>query len=279
MAFDHTATSKGEPLYEDLKEKLRFATSAHADETSWRQDGMGHYVWYAGNDDLAVFHIDRHRSSKVALSILGDKFGGVLNTDGYAAYNAVNPKNRQSCLAHLIRKAKEIKKEILLKKPKFQDQQSIRFCDSISKLLKKACEINHRTNNDDIQSGLAEARIHRLYSLLNTMCLTQLSDNNAEAFKKRLLDPKKEYERLFTFLKYPEVQPTNNQAEQSLRNLVIFRKVCFGTRSADGSRTHSVLPSLVLTAQRQKQHPLKFLQTLFTSPPATAQEALFNNSS
>ena len=235
--------------------------------------------WYAGNDDLAVFHIDRHRSSKVAQSILGEKFGGVLNTDGYAAYNAVNAKDRQSCLAHLIRKAKEIKKEILFKKTKFQDQQAIRFCDSISKLFKKACEINRHTDDNDIRSGVAEARISRLYSLLNSICLTQLADNNAEAFRKRLLDHKREYDRLFTFLRYPDVQPTNNQAEQSLRNLVIFRKVCFGTRSADGSRTHSVLPSLVLTAQRQKQHPLKFLQTLFTSPPATAQEALFNNSS
>lgn len=279
MAFDRTATSKGEPLYEDLKEKLHSVTSAHADETSWRQDGVGHYVWYAGNDDLAVFHIDRHRSSKVAQSILGNNFDGVLNTDGYAAYNAVNAKDRQSCLAHLIRKAKEIKKEILFKKPKFQDQQAIRFCDCISKLLKKACEIKHHANDNDIPSGLAEARIRRLYSLLNTMCLTPLSDNNAETFRKRLLDPKKEYERLFTFLKYPDVQPTNNQAEQSLRNMVIFRKVCFGTRSADGSRTHSIIPSLVLTAKRQNQHPLKFLHTLFTSATPTAQEALFNNSS
>jgi hypothetical protein len=278
MAIDRTATSKGEPLYEDLKEKLRSVTSAHADETSWRQDGIGHYVWYAGNDDLALFHIDRHRSSKVAQSILGEKFGGVLNTDGYAAYNGVNAKDRQSCLAHLIRKAKETKKEILFKKPRFQDQQAIRFCDSIVNLFKKACAINRRTDERDIQSGIAQARIQRLYSLLHTICLTPLADNTAETFRKRLLDPKKEYLRLFTFLKYLDVQPTNNQAEQSLRNLVIFRKICFQTRSADGSRTHSVLPSLVLTAQRQKQHPLKFLQTLFTSEPATAQEALFNNS-
>lgn len=279
MAFDRTATSKGEPLYADLKEKLRSVTSAHADETSWRQDGIGHYVWYAGNDDLAVFHVDRHRSSEVAQSILGKKFGGVLNTDGYAAYNAVNAKDRQSCLAHLIRKAKEIKKEILLTKPKFQDQQSIRFCNSISKLFKKACLVNRKANDNDIRSSVAQARKHRFYSLLNTICLTPLADKNAETFRNRLLNPKKEYDRLFTFLEYPDVQPTNNQAEQSLRSMVIFRKICFGTRSADGSRTHSILPSLVLTAQRQKQHPLKFLQTLFTSAPATAQAALFNNSS
>lgn len=161
----------------------------------------------------------------------------------------------------------------------YQDPQSIRFCDSISKLLKKACEINRHANDTNIQPGIAEARIHRLYSLLNSMCMTKLSDKNAETLRKRLLDPGKEHERLFTFLKYPDVEPTNNQAEQSLRNLVIFRKICFGTRSADGSRSHSVLPSLVLTAKRQNQHLLKFLQTLFTSATATAQKALFNNTS
>lgn len=279
MAFDRTATKKGEPLYEDLLEKVRVAASIHADETSWRQDGKGHYVWYAGNQDLGVFHIDRHRSSEVAQTILGDNFRGILNTDGYAAYNAVNAKDRQSCLAHLIRKAEDIKKEILLKKKRFQDGRAIRFCDAISKLFRKACDINRKTNESDIKSGRAQARIKRLYSLLNIICLTPLADKDAEAFRKRLLDPKKEYHRLFTFLKYQEVQPTNNQAEQSLRSMVIFRKVCFGTRSPDGSRAHSVLPSLVLTAQRQSRHPLQFLQTLFTSDTAVAQKALYNNSS
>jgi len=279
MAFDRTATRKGEPLYEDLKEKLHNVAAAHADETYWRQNGIGHYVWYAGNDDLAVFHIDRHRSSKVAQSILGKNFDGVLHTDGYAAYNAVNAKNRQSCLAHLIRRSKEIKQEILLRKPKFQDQPSIRFCSRVSDLLKKACEIGQKLNSGDIKPNKAGAFEKQLYSALNSICLTKLSDQKAETLRQRLLNPKKEYYRLFTFLKYPEVQPTNNQAEQSLRNMVIFRKICFGTRSAQGSYSHSVLPSLVLTAKRQNKHPLKFFQTLFTEDTPTAQAALYNDSS
>jgi hypothetical protein len=61
------------------------------------------------NCQLALYHIDRHRSSQVVQSILGDDFGGVLHADGYAAYNAVNVKNLQTCLVHLIRGAKEIK--------------------------------------------------------------------------------------------------------------------------------------------------------------------------
>jgi len=68
-------------------------------------------------------------------------------------------------------------------------------------------------------------------------------------------------------------------AEQSLRHLVIFRKICFGTRSESGLKTHSILPSLVQTARRQGVHPREFLQTLLTADTPTAQAALYNNSS
>ena len=58
----------------------------------------------------------------------------------------------------------------------------------------------------------ADAFEKRLYSVLNSICLTKLADEKAETLRKRLLDPKKEYHRLFTFLKHCDVQPTNNQA-------------------------------------------------------------------
>ena len=279
MAFDRQATKKGRPLYQDLKEKLRAAAVAHADETFWREDGINHYVWYGGNEDLAFFHINRHRSSEVARSIFGDSFDGVLNTDGYAAYNAVTPKARQSCLAHLMRRAREIKQEILLQKPQLQDKGSLLFCDSISTLFQKACEIGQKFNKGGIQRDRADAFKHRLYSGLNSICTGILTVEKAETLRQRLLDPKKEYNRLFTFLDYPHVQPTNNQAEQSLRNMVIFRKICFGTRSAEGSHSHSILPSLLLTARRQGKHPLDFFKILFTSDTATSQAALYLNSS
>jgi transposase len=279
VAFDRTATRKGIPIYEDLKEKLRASAALHADETYWREDGVGHYVWYAGNDDLAFFHINRHRSSEVAQSILGNSFDGILTTDGYAAYNAVNPKDRQTCLAHLIRKSKEVKQELVLRKPRFQDKQSIRFCDNVSALLSKACEIGNKFIVGTIPMDRSEAFTLRLHSAIHTIGMSTLSDKKAETLRSRLIDPNKEYHRLFTFLKYPDVQPTNNQAEQSLRNMVIFRKICFGTRSPHGSYSHSVLPSLLLTAKRQGKHPLEFFKTLFTSDTATAQDVLYNDSS
>jgi len=279
MGFDRAATRKGQPLYEDLKEKLRVAVTANADETSWRQDGISHYLWYAGNEDLALYHIDRHRSSEAAKLILGEDFAGVLTTDGYAAYNAVNAKERQTCLAHLIRNCNEIKQEILLKAVRFQDPQALAFVDELGGLFKNACAQGGKLRAGKIRPATALQRRRGFYRQLDTICARPLIDQKALALQHRLTDANKEKPRLFTFLKHPNLQPTNNQAERSLRGMVIFRKICMGTRSPCGSHTHSVLPSLLLTAQRQGRHPLGFFETLFGSKTQTAQEALYNDSS
>lgn len=271
MSFDRKATRLGDSIYQDLKEKLRLSIIAHADETHWRENGINHYVWYGGNNDLAFFHIDRSRSSEVATSIFGERFEGVLNTDGYAAYNAVNPSQRQSCLAHLIRKAKEIAQQI--EQMKKRDNEAIEFCEGLIELFNDACRKNKSIKKYPYQGK------RRYYSKLKKICKKKQENKDADAFRERLLDPKREYNRLFTFMDHPEVEPTNNQAEQSLRNLVIFRKICFGTRSKEGSYSHSVLPSLLLTAKRQGVHPLSFFATLFTSDTPNAQAALYNDSS
>jgi transposase-like protein len=71
LGFDRKAAAQGRPIYADLREKIRASDTLHADETSWRNEGLNHYVWYAGNDHLAFFHLDRHRSANVAKSIFG----------------------------------------------------------------------------------------------------------------------------------------------------------------------------------------------------------------
>ena len=112
---------------------------------------------------------------------------------------------------------------------------------------------------------------------LTTICKQPLHFKPAETLRTYLIGP--EHKNLFTFLRIPGVPPTNNLAEQSLRKLVIFRKVCFGTRSQKGLQAHSIIPSLVQTANRQGVHPLAFLKTLLTADTATAQRTLYNDSS
>jgi len=72
---------------------------------------------------------------------------------------------------------------------------------------------------------------------------------------------------------------TNNHAERALRPLVIFRKVCMGTRSEEGSRNIGIFTSLTQTAKLQKSSVLDLFRELLTGTAAKAQDVLFSNSS
>jgi hypothetical protein len=276
LGFDRKAATQGAPLYEDLRDKIRTSEVVHADETSWRDDGVGHYVWFAGNETLAFFHIHRHRSAEVAKSIFGDHFDGTLVRDRYAAYNGIGV-DWQICLAHILTKAKEIRADHALLPKIEKDPATVPFCDRLIDLCSRLCDTGKRLKSGDIP-WKAAARIEKnSVRQLHTLCKQPLRFKPAETLRTYLAGPEKRF--LFTFLRHPGVPPTNNHAEQSLRHLVIFRKICFGTRSERGLQTHSILPSLVQTARKQGIPPREFLQTLLTEDTATAQAALYHNSS
>ena len=275
VGFDRKASSRGAPIHEDLREKIRASDVVHGDETSWRNDGIGHYAWFAGNERLAYFHIDRHRSAAVAKSIFGEHFDGTLVRDRYAAYNGIG-RDWQSCLAHIITKAEEIKREHSLLQQAEKNAATDRFCDRVIAFFSKACEVGRKLNTGDIPWESAEGIEKRFVKRLSNICKKPFLFKPAETLRAYMAGKDQKY--LFTFLRHRGVPPTNNLAEQSIRHLVIFRKICFGTRSDAGLTAHSVLTSLVQTARRQGVHPRAFLQTLLTADTPTAQAALYNNS-
>src|SRR5436190_13576979 len=115
------AARRGAPIYEDLRQKIQALSVAHADETSWRHDGQSYWVWYAGDDDLAFFHLDEHRSAEAAQTVLGENFAGTIVADAFASYKGVHPKDLQSCLSHIKTKAKELEQALALLKGKAAD--------------------------------------------------------------------------------------------------------------------------------------------------------------
>jgi transposase len=66
-------------------------------------------------------------------------------------------------------------------------------------------------------------------------------------------------QNLWTFVKVEGVEPTNNTAEQALRQAVIWRKLSFGTQSAAGSRFVERLLTVVETCRRQKRNVLSWM--------------------
>ena len=66
-------------------------------------------------------------------------------------------------------------------------------------------------------------------------------------------------EHFFTFVHTDGVEPTNNAAERALRTAVQWRKIMFGTRSADGERAVERLLTVARTCQRQELNTLIYL--------------------
>jgi len=271
--FERQAVRRGRPLYQDLLEKIRALPVAHGDETSWRNDGQPFWAWYAGNEDLALFHLDEHRTAQGAQALFGERFDGTLVADAYAWYNAIHPKDRQSCLAHIKTKAKELDAELALLTGKALDPQARQFCQNVQGWVHDACQAHHQLREGPWRAKAAKRKGLALAQALCAQCRPPLRHPKAESFRKRLLGPERKF--LLTCFRRPNVSPTNNQAERSLRPLVIMRKVIFGTRSVNGLENHSVLRSLFETARRQGKKSHEFFLALFTQSTAKAQAALY----
>ena len=64
---------------------------------------------------------------------------------------------------------------------------------------------------------------------------------------------------LWTFVRHPEVEPTNNAAERAIRPGVLWRKGSFGTQSAEGSRFVEAMMTVVATLKQQHRNVLDYV--------------------
>jgi hypothetical protein len=273
--FERQAVRRGLPLYEDLRQKIRALRVAHGDETNWRNDGDNCQVWYAGNPQLAFFLLAPDRSGKTAQSIFGDHFSGILVSDAYAGYHAVHPQDWQSCLFHIKKHARELEQELALLKGKAADPPARQFCRDIQDFVRTACQVHRRLERGPWRAKAARRQAQRLSQQLRGLCRQPLGHPRTESFRQRLVG--KEHKHLFTCFRHRDVPPTNSQAEQSMRPVVLMRHVVHCTRSPKGMENHSVLRSLFETAHRQGRKVHQFFYQLFTKSTPQAQAALYRN--
>lgn len=278
LNFSLSAAGRSLPLYDDLREKIRASSLLHLDETSWRWDGFGAWLWYAGNADIDFFHIDKSRATEVIAAILGDNYTGDIVSDGYAVYNAIIARWRQTCLAHIIRTAKEITTEIQLMETSALFQPDIAFANAIAGFFSDVCDLDRQRRSGRVSRKRARAMVPKLRRRLNALCSAKLSHPKTLNLCDRLTSPERDAKKLFTFLTRPGMPPTNNHAERALRGPVLARKISFGSRSDAGAHAFAVLASLLSTARRQKQPAIPFLYALFTSDTPTAQAKLYAKS-
>ena len=204
------------PHYESIGREARDASVNYIDETSHRLKEKLQWLWVMANQAVAFFMIHPNRSKEAFEALIKD-WMGILVSDGYGVYRKWVGQ-RQTCLAHLIRKATELSESV---------NSDIAKCGKWAKAeLQRLCHMAHSPPTQD-QWNAFYARLIRLISIYEGR------QDDAGRFARRLL---REIECLWTFLIEEGVAPTNNHAERMLRFAVLWRKRSYGTRSEKGNR-------------------------------------------
>ncbi|KXA88965.1 hypothetical protein AKJ57_06040 [candidate division MSBL1 archaeon SCGC-AAA259A05] len=73
---------------------------------------------------------------------------------------------------------------------------------------------------------------------------------------------KKHQGEWFNFIKYKEVEPTNNRAERSLRKIVTLRKIIGTIRSEKGRYILETIMTVIETGKAGGQNPHKEMQKI-----------------
>jgi hypothetical protein len=260
------AARQAEGAYERLGVQIRGSPVVHADETGWRPGGVPGYIWAFSTARVYYFHYDAHRSKDVPDGVLGEDFAGTLVTDFYASYDHY-PGPKQRCWSHLWREIRQLVKE----HPK--DAELAAWVAGVRAIYQAATGERPAAERGTTPeaSRAREERARRYERLLLELCPESMSADRPEAtLAKRC---RKYIAELFTFVRDPQVPPTNNAAERSLRPLVIARKISGGTRTATGSKTRMILASVLGTARLQGQDPIAVCQGLLLAQPPTPPDS------
>jgi len=234
----HRAARQAPPTYDALRAAIRASPVVSPDETSWKVGGHLQWLWAFATPSEILYAIQAGRGFPQAAAILAADYEGVLVRDGWAPYRHFADAAHQTCLAHLLRRSRELA----------SDHPRAAWRARITDVLQRALAVRDRRNAGAITPhGAAIARgrlVNQLADLVNGSRAHTGVPTRCGASGRRVAGP-------FGFLFDPSVDATNWRAEQALRPAVANRKVS-DNRSARGAATQQTLASVVHTARLRR---------------------------
>ena len=246
--------------YEQIHREALDSAVLHADESGWRVDGKTHWLWCFAHNTLTYFMIDRCRGGPALLKFFCEEFGGILVSDFWGAYNAVDCALRQTCLVHLFRDLEHVEKY------KTPGAAWPAFAKLLRRLLGDAIRLwRCKTEYSAEEYASRRSRIgQRLESLVD-------AEWDCPQARRQIKRLRRHRNDLFTFLDQPGVPFDNNLAERSIRPAVIIRKNSNGNRSEKGANMQAVLMSIFFTLKKRGYNPVLVIHQALTTYLKTGQ--------
>lgn len=254
---------KLEPLYEELKAKIRSSPVVYPDETGWREGGVSVWLWAFTNRRETVYDIQPGRGYGEAVKVLGEGFAGVMVADGWAPYQKFTKATHQTCLAHLLRRCEEMLEKAT--------GAAVKFPRAVKEILQSAFELRDQRDAGTIGGEQLESAKEELQLQMDRRLSGQFTDPSNQRLAKHLT---RHQEQLFIFLVREDVEATNWPAEQAIRPAVINRKTSGGNRTSQGSHAQAILMSVLRTFQQYQVSPLDILPRLLRSVHPVPLEAI-----
>ena len=199
-------------IHENLREKINDLEVVHIDETGWYKKDELYWLWYAGNETMSYFKIEKSRDQKVAIR-MSKGTEGIKVTDRFSAYTIIDPDKRQLCWAHLKRDFTR------LEKVKYEVGES--SGEALEEQISKLFEILSREGENWKSDQETRLKILDIKGTIRYILSTTEGREKSRSWIGRVL---KEYEQFWTWMNHDHVPLTNNEAERSLRHGVIWRK-------------------------------------------------------
>jgi len=234
--------------YQELVNALPEEPQAHMDESPTKEANRKAWLWVVVARLYAVFAIFPSRAGTAVGKLLGEAYAGIVHCDRAKMYWQL--KQLQWCWAHLKRDFQalidhphpqvkllghDLMRQVKLMFQHWRDYQS-------GKISWKA----FRGRMAPIRVAVEGLLLRGVYSgndRLIGMC--------DELYMHR--------QWLWTFVDHRGVEPTNNRGERALRHAVIWRKLSFGTQSAQGSRFVERMLTAIETCRLQERDLFAFL--------------------
>jgi transposase len=247
-------------VMEEIQTVAQNAEQGNADETSFgMKNGKQGWLWVLATPCAVLFQLLVGRGKECALKLLG-KFDGILTSDRWSGYSQYPREKHQLCWAHLIRDFKAM-------------CESGPEGEAIGKGLRKAARLmfqkwhrfkrwksNQERQGIQVSKTVLESQMQAIRARIKV-----LLEEGAKRGVPKCVPILKVEPLLWVYTQVEGVEPTNNEAERSIRPAVLWKKNSYGVESDRGARYAESMMSIWATSRRNGVSPVKFLKDLVRS--------------
>ena len=246
VSLQNQASEAVQPACDELVAHLPAEAVLHIDESPSKEGKAKSWIWTFVAATFTLFASRTSRAADLLKQWLGEKYAGVIHCDRARMYWSFG--RLQWCWAHLKRDFQG-----LIDSP---CATARRLGHDLMRPTKELFALWAKVRDGTLTRSACVEQMRPVRSRVEGLLLRGYFDARVHGFCKGLWEHRA---HLWTFLEVAGVEPTNNAAEQALRQAVIWRKLSFGTQSPSGSRFVERMLTVIETCRRQKRDAFAWL--------------------